>query len=258
MNRHCKKSSLCSLFKCHLSPGPSSLPFAIRLSICFCFLLGLAVTLPPLVAGHSSTSLCLPLPSSSPSSSLAFSVSLVLLDSLCFLFMTLAYTRLYCQVNKSPPTSEEDVAMTRHVAWLLFSDCLLYLPVAFLSFSSLLRLPAAGPEAAKGVLLLVAPLPACVNPLLYILFNPLARQELAALAKHTCGAVMAPRLLRGGRVAGVRGSMMDSMCDEDAEKQSCDSTQALVAVGGSKEEDEERGRGRHETRHSVAFVIAHH
>ncbi|XP_074553904.1 leucine-rich repeat-containing G-protein coupled receptor 5-like [Halichoeres trimaculatus] len=235
--------------------GHTPLPFAIRLSVCLCFLLGLAVTLPPLVAGHSSTSLCLPLPSSSPSSSLAFSVSLVLLDSLCFLFMTLAYTRLYCQVNKAPPTSEEDVAMTRHVAWLLFSDCLLYLPVAFLSFSSLLRLPAAGPEAAKGVLLLVAPLPACVNPLLYILFNPLARQELAALAKHTCGAVMAPRLLRGGRVAGVRGSMMDSTYDEDAEKQSCDSTQALVAVEGLKEEeDEERGRGRH----SVAFVIAHH
>ncbi|CAJ1054656.1 leucine-rich repeat-containing G-protein coupled receptor 5-like isoform X2 [Xyrichtys novacula] len=235
-----------------------SLPFTICLSICLCFLLGLAVTLPPLVAGHSSTSLCLPLPSSSPSSSLAFSVFLVLLDSLCFLFMTLAYTRLYCRVNKAPPTSEEEVAMTRHVAWLLFSDCLLYLPIAFLSFSSLLRLPATGPEVAKGLLLLVAPLPACVNPLLYILFNPLARHELAALAKHTCGAMMAPRLLRGGRGGRGRSSMMDSTYDEDAEKQSCDSTQALVAVGGMKEEEDEERGGRSGTRHSVAFVIAHH
>uniref|UniRef100_A0A8C9ZEJ1 Leucine rich repeat containing G protein-coupled receptor 5 n=1 Tax=Sander lucioperca TaxID=283035 RepID=A0A8C9ZEJ1_SANLU len=219
----------------------SSSPLSIRLAICLCFLLGLAVTLPPLVAGHSSTSLCLPLPSSSSSSSLAFSVSLVLLDSLCFLVMTLAYTRLYCRANKAPPAAEEEVALTRHVAWLLFSDCLLYLPVAFLSLSSLLRLSAAGPEAAKGVLLLVAPLPACVNPLLYILFNPLARQELAALAKRTCGAV------------GVsRPDMMDSTYDEDAEKQSCDSTQALVAVGGTKEEEEEE-RGRSETQHSVAF-----
>uniref|UniRef100_A0A3P8UA98 Leucine rich repeat containing G protein-coupled receptor 5 n=1 Tax=Amphiprion percula TaxID=161767 RepID=A0A3P8UA98_AMPPE len=216
---------------------------SVRLSVCLCFLLGLAVTLPPLLAGHSSTSLCLPMPSSSSSSSLVISVSLVLFDSLCFLVMTLAYTRLYCRANKTPPGSEEEAALTRHVAWLLFSDCLLYLPVAFLSFSSLLRLPAAGPEAAKGVLLLVAPLPACVNPLLYLLFNPLAREELATLAKRTSG---------GGR---SRPSAMDSTYDEDAEKQSCDSTQALVVV---KEEEEEVGRGSSETQHSVVFVAPQH
>ncbi|XP_056224152.1 leucine-rich repeat-containing G-protein coupled receptor 5-like isoform X1 [Seriola aureovittata] len=247
--------------------GHASSPLFVRLSIVLCFLLGLAVTLPPLVAGHSSTSLCLPLPSSTSSSSLAFSVSLVLLDSLCFLLMTVAYTRLYCRVNKAPPASEEEAALTRHVAWLLFSDCLLYLPVAFLSFSSLLRLPAAGPEAAKGVLLLVAPLPACINPLLYLLFNPLAREELAALAKRTCGVMAVPRLhMGGGGGGGGRGGggrsmpvMMDSTYDEDAEKQSCDSTQALVAVGGLKEEEEEeRGRIKSETQHSVAIVVPRH
>lgn len=200
---------------------------SVRLAICLCFLLGMAITLPPLVAGYSSTSLCLPLPSSS-SSSLAFIVSLVLLDSLCFLAMTLAYIHLYCRTNKAPPATEEEAALTRHIAWLLFSDCLFYLPVAFLSFSSLLHLGATGPEAAKGVLLLVAPLPACVNPLLYILFNPLARQELAALAKCTSRAVR----VGGG---GARPKAMDSPYDEDAEKQSCDSTQALV-----REEEGER------------------
>lgn len=174
--------------------------------------------------------------------------------------MTLAYTRLYCRANKAPPASEEETALTRHVAWLLFSDCLLYLPVAFLSFSSLLRLPTAGPEAAKGVLLLVAPLPACVNPLLYLLFNPLAREELAVMVKRTCGAVVVPRLHRGGGGGRSMPVSMDSTYDEDAEKQSCDSTQALVAVGGTKEEeeDEERGRIKTETQHSVAFVVPRH
>ncbi|KAK9525982.1 hypothetical protein VZT92_016645 [Zoarces viviparus] len=243
--------------------GRSSSPLSVRLAVCLCFLLGLAVTLPPLVAGHSSTSLCLPLPSSSSSSSLALSVSLVLLDSLCFLLMTLAYTRLYCRASKAAPAAaDEEAALTRHVAWLLFADCLLYLPVAFLSFSSLLRLPAAGPEAAKGVLLLVAPLPACVNPLLYLLFNPLARQELAALTKRTCGAAAVHGLCRGRRGGGGGGGggrsrpdMVDSMYDEDAEKQSCDSTQALVAVGGTKDE-EERGRQKSET-HLVPFIVPH-
>ncbi|XP_029681255.1 leucine-rich repeat-containing G-protein coupled receptor 5 [Takifugu rubripes] len=216
--------------------GRGALPLSVRLAVALSFLLALALALPPLLAGGSSTSLCLPLPSSS---SLVFTVSLVLLDSLCFFIMTLAYTRLYCRANKAPPPCEEEVVLTRHVAWLLFSDCLLYLPVAFLSFSSLLRLSAAGPEMAKGVLLLVTPLPACVNPLLYILFNPPARQELAALARRTY------RLVSGGR-AGAGSKVVDSTCDENAEKQSCDSTQALVAEGQTREDEEERG-GRSQT-----------
>uniref|UniRef100_A0A3P9K705 Leucine rich repeat containing G protein-coupled receptor 5 n=1 Tax=Oryzias latipes TaxID=8090 RepID=A0A3P9K705_ORYLA len=233
----CVASAVCS---CGRSAGR---PLWIRLSICLCFLLGAAITLPPLVAGNSSTSFCLPLPSVSSSSSLAFSVSMVLFDSLCFLLMTLAYIRFYCQSSKAAPACDEEAALTRHVAWLLFSDCLLYLPVAFLSFSSLLRLPAIGPEAAKALLLLVAPLPPCVNPLLYLLFNPLAREELASLAKRTCRSV-APSKLR--RRAKARGSTLDSDYDEDVEKQSCDSTQGLVAVEHLKEEEESRGaKGLH-------------
>lgn len=128
--------------------------------------------------------------------------------------MTLAYTRLYCRAYKAPAPSEEEAGLTRHVAWLLFSNGVLFIPVAFLSLSSLL--PAVRPEAAKAVLLLVAPLPAAINPLLYLLFYPPAR---TALARRTCG---------GGGGA--------SMNDEDAEKQSCDSTQALV--GGVMKEDD--------------------
>ncbi|XP_055087516.1 leucine-rich repeat-containing G-protein coupled receptor 5-like isoform X2 [Periophthalmus magnuspinnatus] len=240
------------------SGGLSSPALSIRLAIFLCFLLGLAITLPPLVAGHSSTSLCLLLPSSTSSASVAFSVFLVLLDSLCFLLMILAYARLYCQTNKSLPISEEDGALTRHVAWVLFSDCLLFLPVAFLSFSSLLHLPAAGPDAAKAVLLLVAPLPSCVNPLLYLLFNPLARDELATLAKHTCGTMSTQLSIKNRGAKGTcRSSPLDTKHDEDAEKQSCDSTQALVAIRGTTEE-EEPDNGKTESQHTVMFIVPHH
>uniref|UniRef100_A0A3B4AUN7 G-protein coupled receptors family 1 profile domain-containing protein n=1 Tax=Periophthalmus magnuspinnatus TaxID=409849 RepID=A0A3B4AUN7_9GOBI len=235
----------------------SSPALSIRLAIFLCFLLGLAITLPPLVAGHSSTSLCLLLPSSTSSASVAFSVFLVLLDSLCFLLMILAYARLYCQTNKSLPISE-DGGLTRHVAWVLFSDCLLFLPVAFLSFSSLLHLPAAGPDAAKAVLLLVAPLPSCVNPLLYLLFNPLARDELATLAKHTCGTMSTQLSIKNRGAKGTcRSSPLDTKHDEDAEKQSCDSTQALVAIRGTTEE-EEPDNGKTESQHTVMFIVPHH
>lgn len=237
-----------------LLKGQLSSVLSIRLAIFLCFLLGLAVTLPPLLAGHSSTSLCLLLPSSASSVSVAFSMFLVLLDSLCFLLMILAYTRLYCRTNKSLHISEEDGALTRHVAWLLFSDCLLFLPVTFLSFSSLLHLPAAGPDAAKAVVLLVAPLPSCINPLLYLLFNPQAREELAVLMKHTCGtmSMQLSRKNRGAKVAG-RSRALDIKRDEDAEKQSCDSTQALVVT-----EESNCGNRTTETHHTVMFIVPHH
>lgn len=229
---------------------------SIRLAICLCFLFGLAVTLPPLLVGHSSTSLCLPLPSSSSSSSLAFTVSVVILDSLCFLLMMVAYTRLYCRANKVVPATEEEVALTRHVARLLFSDCLLYLPIAFLSISALLCLSATGPEAVKGMLLLMAPLPACVNPLLFILCNPLARHKLACLAKRT-GVGVCKLTTRGGGGAGGRaqGKAMYSRWNEETEKQSCDSTQVLVAVELMKKEED---GGRQEVQWRLLFPIISH
>lgn len=152
------------------------------------------------------------------------------------------------------------------MAWLLFSDCLLYLPVAFLCVSSLLRLPSAatGPEAALAVLLLVAPLPACVNPLLYVLFSPPARNQLALLLARRPreggpekgeGAGVGWRSKRRGR-GRERGRGRGGGNGEDAEKESCDSTQVLVAVGRTKEgeEEEERGRGASPT----VFVVPHH
>ncbi|KAI3366873.1 hypothetical protein L3Q82_009239 [Scortum barcoo] len=228
--------------------GRSLSPLSVRLAVCLCFLLGLAVTLPPLLAGHSSTSLCLPMPSSS-SSSLAFSVSLVLLDSLCFLLMTLAL--------HSPLLSGQQT-------WLLFSDCLLYLPVAFLSFSSLLAplcRRAGGGEGGPAARGSAAGLrqPAALHPL-----QP-TRPAGAGSARQRANALVGLWRYPGSAEeeeeeepeGGPRPKATDSTYDEDAEKQSCDSTQALVTVGGTKEEEEEE-RGRSETQHSVAFVARHH
>ncbi|XP_062339046.1 leucine-rich repeat-containing G-protein coupled receptor 5-like isoform X1 [Osmerus eperlanus] len=205
----------------------------VRLVAGLCFLLGLAVTLLPLLGDYGVSSVCLPVPNTEPSS-LGFMVALVLVNSLCYLIMTVTYTRLYCRLEKGEPEDLGDCSMIRHVAWLLFANCLLYFPVAFLSFSSLLRLPSVGPLVVKAVLLLVVPLPACLNPLLYLLFNPHCREDLALLAKRTRGAFR-----KVGRLSRV------SLSSEDAEKQSCDSTQALVTFGGgSREEEEEDHRGK--------------
>ncbi|KFO24403.1 Leucine-rich repeat-containing G-protein coupled receptor 6 [Fukomys damarensis] len=143
---------------------------------------------------------------------LGLAVALVLLNSFCFLVVAGAYIRLYCDLPRGDFEAVWDCAMVKHVAWLIVADGLLYCPVAFLSFASMLSLFPVTPEALKSVLLVVLPLPACLNPLLYLLFNPHFRDDLRRLCPW----------------AGTPGPLAYAPASE-LEKSSCDSTQALVA-----------------------------
>ncbi|XP_003220565.1 leucine-rich repeat-containing G-protein coupled receptor 6 [Anolis carolinensis] len=181
-----------------------------------CLALSLVAAMLPFfsVGEYGASPLCLPypLPDGKPSM-LGFMVTLVLVNTLCFLIITGTYIRLYCNLLKGEFDSVWDCAMIKHVAWLIFTNCLLYCPVAFLTFSSMLSLFLITPEVIKSVLLVVLPLPACLNPLLYLLFNPHFRDDL--------------RLLR--RKGQAQESCAQSYVSEDTEKSTYDSTQALVA-----------------------------
>ncbi|XP_030070241.1 leucine-rich repeat-containing G-protein coupled receptor 5 [Microcaecilia unicolor] len=195
---------------------------SIKLAICLCFILALAVTVVPLLSGseYGISPLCLPLPFGEPSA-MVFMVALVLLNSLCFLVMTVAYTKLYCSLEKRNLENAWDCYMIKHIALLLFTNCILYCPVAFLSFSSLLNLTFMSPEVIKSVLLVIVPLPACLNPLLYLLFNPHFKEDLASLRNKTTSWRRS------------KHKSLISINSEDAEKQSCDSTQALVTFASA-------------------------
>ncbi|KAM8803723.1 leucine-rich repeat-containing G-protein coupled receptor 5 isoform 2-T2 [Rhynchonycteris naso] len=190
---------------------------SLKAIIVLCAVLALTIATVPLLGGseYSASPLCLPLPFGEPSTT-GYMVALVLLNSLCFLVMTIAYTKLYCSLEKGDLESMWDCSMVKHVALLLFTNCILYCPVAFLSFSSLLNLTFISPEVIKFILLVIGPLPACLNPLLYILFNPHFKEDLGNLGKraHFWTRSKHPSLV--------------SINSEDIEKQSCDSTQALV------------------------------
>ncbi|KAF6339681.1 leucine rich repeat containing G protein-coupled receptor 5 [Rhinolophus ferrumequinum] len=193
-------------------------PFSsLRAIILLCAALALTIATVPLLggSGYSASPLCLPLPFGEPSTT-GYMVALVLLNSLCFLVMTIAYTKLYCNLEKGELENVWDCSMVKHIALLLFTNCILYCPVAFLSFSSLLNLTFISPEVIKFILLVIVPLPACLNPLLYILFNPHFKEDLGSLGKqaHIWTRSKHPSLM--------------SINSDDIEKQSCDSTQALV------------------------------
>ncbi|NWU90842.1 LGR6 protein, partial [Upupa epops] len=184
----------------------------------FCCLLlsSVAAMLPFFSIGeYGASPLCLPysIPDGKPAT-LGFTVALVMTNMLCFLTITGTYIRLYCNLLKGEFSAVWDCAMVKHVTWLIFTNCLLYCPVAFLTFCTTLNLFLITPEVIKSVLLVVLPLPACLNPLLYLLFNPHFREDL--------------RLLR--QKGQDKRSYSQSFGVDDMEKSSYDSTQALVSL----------------------------
>ncbi|XP_008266807.4 leucine-rich repeat-containing G-protein coupled receptor 6 isoform X2 [Oryctolagus cuniculus] len=200
---------------CVRAYGKAPSPGSVRAGALGCLMLaGLAAALPLASVGdYGASPLCLPYaPAEGQPAALGFAVALVMMNSFCFLVVAGAYIKLYCDLPRSDLEAVWDCAMVRHVAWLIFADGLLYCPVAFLCVASMLGLFPVTPEAVKSVLLVVLPLPACLNPLLYLLFNPHFRDDLRRLWPCT----------------GSPGSLACAAARE-LEKSSCESTQALVA-----------------------------
>nr|XP_045373596.1 leucine-rich repeat-containing G-protein coupled receptor 6 [Camelus bactrianus] len=165
------------------------------------------------IGEYGTSPLCLPYtPPNGQPTALGFAVALVMLNSFCFLVVAAAYVKLSCDLPRGDLEAVWDCTTVRHVAWLTFADGLLYCPVAFLSSASALGLFPVTPEAIKAVLLVVLPLPACLNPLLYLLFSPRVREDLRWL-RPCLGALGPLPYTAAGKL----------------EQSSCDSTQALVA-----------------------------
>ncbi|KAK5874066.1 hypothetical protein PBY51_019046 [Eleginops maclovinus] len=126
---------------------------------------------------HSASPLCLPF-AGGESPALSVTVVLVLLNALAYLFTAAVYTQLYCHLGRVELADPEQTGALRHVAWLIFTNCIFFCPVAAFSFAPLLTgSTAGGPEIAKSVTLIFFPLPACLNPVLYVFFSPAFRED---------------------------------------------------------------------------------
>lgn len=162
---------------CARNYGKSPSLGSVRTCAFICLTLSLTLACLPLagVGQYSSTPFCLPSPLPPPASqlpsSLIFPLTLIMLNTLCLLIVTGSYIRLYWELLRGECEGLWDCAMIKHVAWLIFTNGLLYVPVAFISLCSLLGLLYLGEEVLKSVLLLLQPMPACLNPLLFLLFT---------------------------------------------------------------------------------------
>nr|XP_046205141.1 leucine-rich repeat-containing G-protein coupled receptor 4-like isoform X1 [Oncorhynchus gorbuscha] len=152
----------------------------------------------------SASPLCLPF-SGGEGPALGVTVALVLLNALAYLFTAAVYTQLYCGLGRVELADQEQAGAVRHVAWLIFTNCIFFCPVAAFSFAPLLARSgtAGGPEIAKSITLIFFPLPACLNPVLYVFFSPAFREDWLRLRGH--GAVA--RGVKAGQCAGGSGVM---------------------------------------------------
>ncbi|KAM3851874.1 leucine-rich repeat-containing G-protein coupled receptor 4 isoform 1-T1 [Vipera latastei] len=168
-----------------IKKGKSSHQNHFRIAAIFAFLCTLiAACLPVFHKGeYSGSPLCLPFPTGE-APSLGFTVTLVLLNSLAFLLMAVIYTKLYCKLEKEDLSKNNEASMIKHVAWLIFTNCIFFCPVAFFSFAPLITAIAISPEIMKSVTLIFFPLPACLNPVLYVFFNPKFKEDWKLLRWH--------------------------------------------------------------------------
>uniref|UniRef100_A0A3B3R908 Leucine-rich repeat-containing G-protein coupled receptor 4 n=1 Tax=Paramormyrops kingsleyae TaxID=1676925 RepID=A0A3B3R908_9TELE len=162
------------------------------------------------IGEFSSSPLCLPF-STEETPSLAFTVALVLLNSLAYLLMATVYIHLYYGLGRADMMEPHQAGMLRHVAWLIFTNCVFFCPVAAFSFASLLAGVGSKPEVMKSVTLIFFPLPACLNPILYIFFNPHFKEDWCRL--RWCG--------RGRPWTAVTSKENSGACDSSGEK-TCD------------------------------------
>lgn len=162
---------------CARTYGKSPSLGSVRTCALICLTLSLTLACLPLVGvgEYGSSPFCLPSPlpppTSQPPSSLIFPLALIMINTLCLLIVTGSYIRLYWELLRGECEGLWDCAMIKHVAWLIFTNGLLYVPVAFISLCSFLGLLYLGEEVLKSVLLLLQPMPACLNPLLFLLFT---------------------------------------------------------------------------------------
>ncbi|XP_073715069.1 leucine-rich repeat-containing G-protein coupled receptor 4 isoform X2 [Misgurnus anguillicaudatus] len=156
--------------------------------------------------------LCLPF-SGGPGPGLGFTVALVLMNTLAYLLSAVVYTRLYCRLGRAQLADPEQAGSVRHIAWLIFTNCIFFCPVAAFSFAPLLAGTSnavGGPEMAKSVTLIFFPLSACLNPVLYVCFSPSFRYDWLRLRGRGRGGGCGRRVGKGVTKGTVGGGLAGS------------------------------------------------
>uniref|UniRef100_A0A674A3Q1 Thyroid stimulating hormone receptor n=1 Tax=Salmo trutta TaxID=8032 RepID=A0A674A3Q1_SALTR len=119
------------------------------------------------VSSYQRVSICLPMDTDS-TAAMVYVVTLLMLNVLAFLLVSVCYVHIYCMVhNPQHPSSRGDASMAKRMAVLIFTNFLCLAPISFYGLSAALHHPLITVTDSKVLLVLFYPLNSCANPFLY-------------------------------------------------------------------------------------------
>lgn len=133
------------------------------------------------VSSYSKTSICLPM-ETGDGLSLAYLVSLLLVNGLAFFVITACYISMYFSISRHDATTEHsDLTVAKRMALLVFTDFACWAPIAFFGLTAVAGLPLINVTRAKILLVFFYPLNSCANPYLYAILTKQYRRDLFIL-----------------------------------------------------------------------------
>ncbi|RWS12659.1 leucine-rich repeat-containing G-protein coupled receptor 5-like protein [Dinothrombium tinctorium] len=135
------------------------------------------------VSDYRKFAVCLPF-EIGDSLSMAFVISLLLINGLAFLILMACYLRMYCAIRGSQAWNSNDSRIARRMALLVFTDFLCWAPIAFFSLTAVLGIELVSLGEAKVFTVFILPLNSCANPFLYAIFTKQFKKDCVMLCKR--------------------------------------------------------------------------
>ncbi|KAK8404119.1 hypothetical protein O3P69_000288 [Scylla paramamosain] len=133
------------------------------------------------VSSYSKTSICLPM-ETGDGLSLAYLVSLLVVNGLAFFVITACYISMYFSISRHDATTEHsDLTVAKRMALLVFTDFACWAPIAFFGLTAVAGVPLINVTRAKILLVFFYPLNSCANPYLYAILTKQYRRDLFIL-----------------------------------------------------------------------------
>ena len=136
------------------------------------------------VSDYRKFAVCLPFEIEHGKWSMAYVVTLIVINGLAFLILMGCYLRMYCAIKGSQTWNSNDSRIAKRMALLVFTDFICWAPIAFFSLTAISGHSLISLNEAKIFTIFILPLNSCCNPFLYAIFTKQFKKDCAVLCKR--------------------------------------------------------------------------
>ncbi|XP_071453555.1 lutropin-choriogonadotropic hormone receptor-like [Hetaerina americana] len=129
------------------------------------------------ISGYSTTSICLPMDTST-AADVVYVSALLVANCLAFALICACYARIYFSLDKD---TRREMTVAKRMALLVFTDFACWAPIAFFGLTAVAGMPLIDVTRSKILLVFFYPLNSCANPYLYAILTKQYRRDLFIL-----------------------------------------------------------------------------